>query len=86
MSIAIEQPFSTVAKWGSMIPFSAPIIMTARIPFNVSWLEQIASMLIMIISSILMIALSARVYRIGILIQGKKVQLKEIGKWIFAKY
>lgn len=86
MSIAIEQPFSAVAKWGSMIPFSSPIIMVARIPFNVSWIEQIISMLILVISSALMISLSARIYRIGILIQGKKINFKEIGKWIFAKY
>lgn len=86
MSIAVEQPFSAIAKWSSIIPFSSPIIMVARIPFNVSWLEQIASMLILVISSVLMVRFSARVYRIAILIQGKKINFKEIRKWLFIKY
>jgi ABC-2 type transport system permease protein len=85
MSIAIEQPFSAAAKWGSMLPFSSPIIMPARIPFNVSWLEQLASMFILVAASIIMIWLSARIYKVGILVQGKKVNFKEIIQWIFAK-
>jgi ABC-2 type transport system permease protein len=68
-----------------MLPFSSPIIMMARIPFQVSWWEQIISMLILIVSVVGMIWLAARIYRVGILIQGKKVTFKEIGKWIFYK-
>ncbi len=85
MSVTLDQPFSSAAVWGSMLPFCSPIIMMARIPFHVSWMEQLASMAILIISVILMIWLAARIYRVGILIQGKKVTFKEIGKWIFYK-
>lgn len=86
MSIVIEQPFSPVAFWASMIPFTSPIVMIARIPYNVSWIQQLASMLILIISSIGMVFLASRIYRVGILIQGKKINFKEIFKWVFVKY
>lgn len=85
MSVTLEQPFSKAAWWGSMLPFSSPIIMMARIPFQVSWWEQLLSMAILVVSVIGTIWLAARIYRVGILIQGKKVTFKEIGKWIFYK-
>ncbi|MCB9033628.1 MAG: ABC transporter permease [Chitinophagales bacterium] len=85
MSVTLEQPFGAAAKWGSMLPFSSPIIMMSRIPFKVEWWQQIISMLILVVACIAITALAARIYRIGILIQGKKVSFKEIGKWIFMK-
>lgn len=85
MSVTLEQPFGAAAKWGSMLPFSSPIIMMSRIPFKVEWWQQIISMLILVLSCIAITALAARIYRIGILIQGKKVSFKEIGKWVFMK-
>lgn len=83
MSVTLQQPFSSAAYWGSMLPFSSPIIMITRIPFHVPWWEQIISMFILVISSLGMVYIAAKIYRVGILIQGKKVSLKEIGKWIF---
>jgi ABC-2 type transport system permease protein len=83
MSVTLQQPFSSAAFWGSMLPFSSPIIMITRIPFHVPWWQQILSMFILLISSLGMIYMAAKIYRIGILIQGKKVTFKEIGKWIF---
>ncbi len=83
MSVTLSQPFSSAAFWGSMLPFSSPIIMLTRIPFHVPWWQQLLSMFILFISSLGMMYIAAKIYRIGILIQGKKVTFKEIGKWIF---
>jgi ABC-2 type transport system permease protein len=83
MSVTLQQPFSTAALWGSMLPFSSPIIMIARIPFHVPWWQQLLSMVILLVSSLGMVYIAAKIYRVGILIQGKKVTFKEIGKWIF---
>jgi ABC-2 type transport system permease protein len=81
-SIAIEQPGSAAAWWGSMLPFTSPIVMMARLPFGVSIPELLLSLSILLASGILMVALSSRIYRIGILVQGKKVTFSEIGKWL----
>jgi ABC-2 type transport system permease protein len=86
MNIAIQQPGAPVAVWSSMIPFFSPVVMLARLPFEVSWFEQLASMFLLAAGAIGMIWLAARVYRVGILIQGKKVSFKDLGKWIFSKY
>ncbi|MBX7261153.1 MAG: ABC transporter permease [Chitinophagales bacterium] len=86
MSVVVEQPYSPVAFWASMIPFSSPVVMMARIPYDINWWEQILSMFILLISSIGMVYIASRVYRIGILTQGKKVQFKELWKWLWAKY
>lgn len=83
MASTLAQPNSSLAIWSSMIPFSSPIVMMARIPFGVPIGQQIASMLILVLSSVFMIWLAGRIYRIGILIQGKKISLKEIFKWMF---
>lgn len=83
MSATLSQPFSSAAFWGSMLPFSSPIIMITRIPFQVPWWEQLLSMFILFISSMGMVYVAAKIYRVGILIQGKKITFKEIGKWIF---
>ncbi len=85
MSVTLSQPFSSAAFWGSILPFSSPIIMITRIPFQVAWWEQLLSMFILFISSVGMAYIAAKIYRVGILIQGKKVTFKEIGKWIFVK-
>ncbi len=83
MTATLSQPFSSAAFWGSMLPFSSPIIMITRIPFQVPWWEQLLSMFILFICSMGMVYVAAKIYRVGILIQGKKITFKEIGKWIF---
>jgi len=85
MSGSISNPHSATAVWGSMVPFTSPVVMMSRIPFRVGWGEQIASMLILLLSSLAMIWLAGRIYRTGILIQGKKVTFREIFKWMFYK-
>jgi ABC-2 type transport system permease protein len=69
-----------------LIPFFSPVVMLARLPFDVAWWEQLLSMAILAASAIGMVWLAGRVYRVGILIQGKKVSFKDLGKWIFSKY
>ncbi|MCO5230413.1 MAG: ABC transporter permease [Chitinophagales bacterium] len=85
MNVAVQQPNASLAIWSSMIPWFSPIVMLARIPFDISITEQIISMLILILSSVAMLWLAGKIYRVGILIQGQKVSLKDIGKWIFLK-
>jgi ABC-2 type transport system permease protein len=85
MAGSINNPHSSTAFWGSMVPFTSPVVMLSRIPFQVSWVEQIVSMLILLFSSLAMVWLAGRIYRTGILIQGKKVTFGELFKWLFYK-
>jgi ABC-2 type transport system permease protein len=85
---AIRQPDSSLATWSSMIPFFSPIVMMARLPFGpsvVPWWQLISSMLLLVAGFLFTIWLSAKIYRTGILMYGKKVTLKELGKWAFRK-
>ncbi|MBL7112162.1 MAG: ABC transporter permease [Bacteroidales bacterium] len=78
----INTPESPVAFWFSIIPFTSPIIMMARIPFGVPIHEVLLSGAILIGSFIGMVWLAGKIYRTGILMYGKKVSYKEIWKWI----
>ncbi len=75
-------PESPVAFWFSMIPFTSPIIMMARIPFGVPIQEVLLSGAILIGSFIGMVWLAGKIYRTGILMYGKKVSYKEMWKWV----
>ncbi len=79
----IENPFSPLAFWLSIIPLFSPIIMPARIAFEPPLWEIILSMVILAGTAIFFVWLSGRIYRVGILLYGKKGTLKEIGKWLF---
>lgn len=86
MTAAASRPDSGIAFWGSMIPFSSPIVMMARIPSgNVAAWEIILSMALLVGGFVLTTMLAAKIYRTGILLYGKKVTLKEMGKWLFRK-
>ena len=74
-----------IAIFGSMFPLSSPIVMPARLPFDPPVWQVIVSILILIVSVIFMIWMAGRIYRVGILMYGKKVSLKELGKWLFYK-
>lgn len=82
MANAISNPSGQLAFWFSMIPFTSPIIMMARIPFGVPTTQIIASMTILVASFILLTWMSGKIYRTGILMYGKKVNLKEIIRWM----
>jgi ABC-2 type transport system permease protein len=83
---AVGKPDSPVSVWSSMIPFSSPIVMMARIPSGSVPGWQIAvSMISLVAGFILTTMLAAKIYRTGILLYGKKVTFKEMGKWLFRK-
>jgi len=83
--LAINQPDGQLAFWASMIPFTSPIVMMARIPFGVPAWEIALSMALLVLGFVGTTWLAARIYRIGILMYGKKVNYKELSKWIFYK-
>lgn len=77
-----ENPEGGMAWWCSMIPFTSPIVMMVRIPFGVAIWEIILSLVLLFASSIGMTWVAARIYRVGILLYGKKPSYKELFKWI----
>ena len=82
---AFKAPDSAVVFWGSMIPFTSPIVMLARIPFGVPGWEIALSIGLLLITFILCAWASAKIYKIGILIFGKKTTFKELWKWLKMK-
>jgi ABC-2 type transport system permease protein len=86
---AITNPAGSLATWSSLIPFCSPIVMMARIPFGVPgtvpYWQLITSMLLLVGGFILTTWLCAKIYRVGILMYGKKVTWKEMWKWTFRK-
>ncbi|HSC53622.1 MAG TPA: ABC transporter permease [Phnomibacter sp.] len=89
MMNAVTQPESSLAVWASIIPFSSPIVMMARVPFGVPgtvpWWQLGLSMASLIAGFLATTWLSAKIYRTAILMYGKKVTLKEMWKWAFRK-
>ncbi len=80
--MVISNPQGPVAMWLSMIPFTSPVIMMARIPFGVSYTELALSALLLIAGFVATTWIAAKIYRTGILMYGKKVDYKELWKWI----
>jgi len=79
---AMQNPESSLAFWGSMIPFTSPIVMMARIPFEVPIWEVALSVGLLALTFFGIVYLAAKIYRTGILMYGKKVTFKEMIKWI----
>ncbi|MCB0515053.1 MAG: ABC transporter permease [Chitinophagales bacterium] len=80
-----ENPHSGLGFWTSMLPFSSPIIMPARLAYGAPLWQLFVSMLLMLIGFLAITWLAARIYRMGILMYGKKVTLKEISKWLWVR-
>jgi ABC-2 type transport system permease protein len=78
----IENPHGPIAVGFSIFPLTSPIVMLMRIPFGVPWWQIAVSMLLLIITFIGIVWFAARIYRIGILMYGKKPSYKEIYKWL----
>ncbi|MBS2211655.1 ABC transporter permease [Carboxylicivirga mesophila] len=78
---AFRNPTGDIAVWFSMIPFTSPVVMMARIPFQPPIWQIIVSMLLLIGTFILTTWFAGRIYRTGILMYGKKVSYKELWKW-----
>lgn len=79
---AYKAPDSALVLWGSMIPFTSPIVMLARIPFGVPVWQLVLSIAILIGTFALCAYLSARIYKVGILMFGKKSSWKDLMKWL----
>jgi ABC-2 type transport system permease protein len=82
IQVILNNPDGSIAFWMSMIPFTSPIAMMARIPFGVPIWEVVLSSLILIATIVLMAKLAAKIYRTGILMYGKKITYRELVKWI----
>ena len=79
---AFNAPDSPVVWWGSMIPFTSPIVMLARIPFGVPGWELALSIALLVATFVLCGWASAKIYKIGILMFGKKTTFKDLWKWL----
>ena len=78
----MNNPDGPMAFWLSIIPFTSPVAMIARIPFGVPLWEILLSIFLLIASTLLMVFIASKIYRVGILMYGNKATLKEIWKWI----
>lgn len=76
-----RDPNGALAIWSSIIPFTSPIVMMARLPFGVPAWQIILSCILLIATIILFIWIAARIYRVGILMYGKTASLKELWRW-----
>jgi ABC-2 type transport system permease protein len=77
-----QNPDGPLAFWASLFPFTSPIVMMTRLPYDVPWWQLILSLGLLIVTVILIIRLVAKIYRIGILMYGKKPTYREIIKWL----
>jgi ABC-2 type transport system permease protein len=85
MISAFQNPDSSLAFWFSMIPFTSPVVMMARISYAVPTYQVITSMLLLVITTIVCVWGAGKIYRTGILMYGKKVSFKELLKWLTYK-
>jgi len=81
----VKDPDGPLAFWTSMFPFTSPIIMMVRVPVGVPAWQLILSMALLVLGFVGTTWLAARIYRVGILMYGKKTSYKELSKWIFYK-
>ena len=79
---AFNAPDSQIVWWGSMIPFTSPIVMLSRIPFGVPMWELVLSIALLVATFIACGWASAKIYKIGILMFGKKTTFKDLWKWL----
>ena len=77
-----ENTNGPLAFWASIFPLTSPIVMMVRIPFGVPWWEEVLSLGLLFATSVGFVWLSARIYRVGILMYGKKPSLREMLKWV----
>jgi ABC-2 type transport system permease protein len=85
VSVLFRAPDSALAVWLSIIPFTSPVAMMVRIPFGVPSWQLALSMFMMVAGFLFTTWVAARIYRVGVLMYGKKASFKELGKWFFYK-
>jgi len=80
-----RNPEGPVAFWASIIPFTSPVAMLARVPYGIPTWELLLSMFLLVLTTIGAIYAAAKIYRVGLLMYGKKVNIKELFKWLMYK-
>ena len=81
-----QNPTGQLAFWSSIIPFTSPMVMMARVPFGVVPFWELALSIILLFATFLLMAvISAKIYKVGILTYGKKASFKDLWKWIKVK-
>ncbi len=78
---AASDPTSSLSVWMSMIPFTSPMVMMARIPYNIPGWEIVVSLVILYASFFAMVWIAGKIYRVGIFMYGKKPTFKELIRW-----
>ncbi|NDV95131.1 ABC transporter permease [Dysgonomonas sp. 521] len=79
---ASQNPEGNMAFWCSLIPFTSPVVMMVRAPFEIPIWELALSVVLLYVTAVLMVKLAAKIYRVGILMYGKKVTFAEMFKWL----
>lgn len=82
MMSVFNDPNSPIAFWASIIPFTSPIVMIARIPFGIPTWEIIVSLVTLYLSFVVVAWVAAKIYRIGIFMHGKRPSWRELGRWL----
>ena len=86
MMVVMKDPNSPLVFWCSMIPFTSPVVMMARIPYDIPLWEIVLSLVILYASFVAMVWFAGKIYRVGIFMYGKKPTFKELLKWVRYKY
>ena len=81
----IRNPDSGLMVFASLFPLFSPIVMPFRMAFNPPWWQIALSLILVVLAAFFFVWLAGRIYRVGILLYGKKVTFKELGKWMFYK-
>ena len=79
---SVSNPDGPLAFWGSLIPFTSPIVMMVRLPFGIPLWEKLLSLVLLYGTFVLISIFAAKIYRVGILMYGKKPSIKEMIKWV----
>jgi len=79
---SIQNPDGPLAFWCSLLPVVSPIVMMVRVPYDIPFWQILVSLVVLYTSAIFFVWLSAKIYRVGILMYGKKPSLKEIARWV----
>ena len=82
---SMNNPDGPLAFWCSMIPFTSPIVMMVRLPFDIPIWELLLSFALLFVTAVFIVWFSAKIYRVGILMYGKKPSIKEMIKWVTYK-
>lgn len=78
----VENPDGNLAMWGSMVPFTSPIVMMVRLPYDVPWWQIVISLILLYFTALATTTLAARIYRTAILVYGSKPSLRTLLRWM----